>query len=59
MTKMKVYVCYDIACDAYNQCYDAVRKVVKSESQAISWVQDGGHSDEGPTRSYDEFEVEE
>ena len=56
---MKVYVCYEIACDAYNDCYDAVRKVVAKESQAISWTKDGGQTELGPTRSYEEFEVEE
>lgn len=56
---MKVYVCYEMDGDAYNQCYDAVRKVVANESQAISWTQEGVVTDLGPTKSYEEFEVEE
>lgn len=54
---MKVYVCYEVTNDIYNNCYDTVIKVAAKESQAISWTQE--EVDYDPIRSYEEYEVED
>lgn len=53
---MKVYVCYEVTNDIYNNCYNTVIKVVAKESQAISWTQE--ELDYVSIRSYEEYEVE-
>lgn len=55
--KKAVYVCYEMDNDSF--CYNVVRKVVADESQAIAWAEKGSHTDFGPTKSCEKFEVEE